>query len=132
MTSPTPSETVERPRRLPPEVRRSLARVKDGTASETDLQRVVIQYAKDHGWMVDHRGRARVKEGRWVTPVWGHPGYPDLTLTRGNRIVWMELKAQDGSVAPTQRVWLDRLEGAGGEVYVYRPRDWPAIRRTLR
>lgn len=127
-------EAPTAPRKLSPEVRRSLARIHAGTASETDLQRVVIQYAKDHGWLVDHRGRAKVKEGRWVTPVWGHPGYVDLTLTRGGRLLLLELKGKDGSTSPEQDRWLHHLGKVGGPVHVgvYRPADWPALKRLLR
>lgn len=129
------SEAATRPRKLSPEVRRSLTAVKAGTANETELQRVVMAYAKDHGWLVDHATRARVKEGRWITPVWGHPGYPDLTMTRGGRLVIAELKAKDGTVSAEQWTWLNRLGTVDGiEVVVWRPEHWnrQIIQRTLR
>lgn len=129
----TATEPAAKPKRLAPEIRRALARVKDGTASETDLQRVVIQYAKDHGWLVHHGRKAQVKEGRWVTPVWGHPGYVDLTLVRNGRFVVAELKAKGGSVSDEQQIWHGRLEQVTGiEFYLWRPVHWPAIRRALR
>ena len=127
-------EAPEAPRKLSPEVRRSLRAVHDGTASETDLQRVVIQYAKDHGWLVHHASRAKVKDGRWVTPVWGHPGWPDLALTRDGRLLLLELKAKAGSTSDEQDRWLHHLGKVGGPVHVgvYRPADWPELKRLLR
>lgn len=129
----TATETAP-PRKLAPEVRRSLARVKNRTASETDLQRVVIAYAKDHGWLVDHRARGRTRDGTWLTIVWGHPGWPDVAMVRDDRLVLVELKAEDGAVSPEQQVWHNRLERVPGiEFYVWRPRDWTAtIRPVLR
>ncbi len=125
---------VPAPRKLSPEVRRSLAAVKAGTASETDLQRVVIQYAKEHGWLVHHASRAKVKDGRWMTPVWGHPGWPDLALTRDGKLLLLELTAKDGSTSPEQDKWLHHLAKVGGSVHVgvYRPADWPTLKRLLR
>lgn len=131
----TASEAVTRPRKLKPEVRRSLAAVKAGTANETELQRVVMAYAKDHGWMVHHATRARVKDGKWMTPVWGHPGYPDLSMTRGGRLVIAEVKTKAGTVSAEQWSWLNRLgEVDGIEVVVWRPEHWNrrVIQATLR
>jgi hypothetical protein len=123
------------PRKLSPEVRRSLARVKDGTCSETDFQRVVMAYARDHGWATDHRERARVKGGRWVTPSLGHPGYPDATFVRQGRLVVVELKIVGGRLSDGQEMWLDRLSQVPCvETHIWWPRHWldGTVRTVLR
>lgn len=58
-------------------------------------------------------------------------GLPDLLLVRGDRLIWAELKAQDGVTSAEQREWIARLRAAGETVYVWRPNDWPEIERTL-
>ena len=58
------------------------------------------------------------------------PGYPDRTLVR-ERIIFAELKTDSGRPTAEQRDWLDRLARAGGEVYLWRPRDLPDIGRLL-
>lgn len=130
-TDPAPA----RPRKLSPEVRRSLTAIRNGTASEKDLQRCVIAYGKDHGWLVHHSSPAQVKDRRWVTPVWGHPGHPDTILLRPPRLVIAELKAPGGATSDMQDVWIDRysqLPGTTVEVYIWWPRDWRRIRDLLR
>jgi hypothetical protein len=62
----------------------------------------------------------------------GDVGYPDLTLVRGGRMVFAELKAQDGRLSAEQTAWLDALKQTKAEVYVWKPSDWPTIKRVLR
>lgn len=52
------------------------------------------------------------------------PGFPDLVLLKGSRIIYAELKTQGGRVSPAQRDWLEGLQAAGHEVHVWRPSDW--------
>lgn len=98
--------------------------------SENAFQRQVIQYAKLCGWLVHHVRPARTAKG-WRTPIQGHAGFPDLVLVRGDSLLFVELKADDGRVEPHQRQWLDALALAGAVVSVWRPRDWPAIQARL-
>jgi len=61
----------------------------------------------------------------------GDVGYPDLTMARGDRLIFAELKAKRGRLAPDQQVWLDVLRETPAEVFVWNPSDWPEIERVL-
>lgn len=52
------------------------------------------------------------------------PGFPDLVLLKGRRVVYVELKTQSGRLSAAQREWLEGLQAAGEEVHVWRPSDW--------
>lgn len=53
-------------------------------------------------------------------------GYPDRTCVR-DRIIFVELKREKTAPTDDQRVWLDKLATAGGEVYLWRPSDLDEI-----
>jgi hypothetical protein len=104
---------------------------------ESAFQRAVIEYAQWHGWRVAHFRPAQNARGRWRTPVAADgAGFPDLVLVRRQRLVFAELKADRGQVTAAQDLWLGALYAVAEatrqvEVVVWRPRDWPAIERTL-
>jgi hypothetical protein len=83
---------------------------------EKQFQAWVEQAAQLLGWRYYHPYDSR----RSV------PGYPDLTLVHAGqgRVIFAELKTQTGRVTTAQREWLDDLEQAGQEVYVWRPEQW--------
>lgn len=58
------------------------------------------------------------------------PGFPDLVLVKGTRLIFAELKADTGRVSPAQQRWLDAL-GATSRAVVWRPRDWRQLSREL-
>lgn len=58
-------------------------------------------------------------------------GLPDLILIRRPRLIWAELKTDDGDVTPDQWSWLQDLAAAGQEVYLWRPSHWSQIERIL-
>lgn len=95
--------------------------------SEKTLQARVLYRAKKHGWKVAHAGRAFVGdvesgEGQFVTPM--SPGWPDLTCAKaGNRLIFMELKREQGEVEPEQWAWLALLNTCGARAIVVRPSD---------
>ena len=97
---------------------------------EADWQAFVLRLATAAGWHSYAPPRAGVRALGTVRTT--TPGYPDLTLCRGPRLVFAELKSEMGRVTPEQQAWLDRLEAAGAEVYLWRPSDLPAVRETLR
>ena len=92
---------------------------------ENDLRDAVRQYAELNGWLAYFTADSRRSP----------PGFPDLCMVRGLRMVFAELK-RDHREKPTdaQEAWLEALRGVGGpvEVYVWRPSDWPEIEATLR
>ena len=59
-------------------------------------------------------------------------GFPDWVLVRGNRLLFVELKSDEGTLSTAQAAWLAALERVRGvEVWVWRPADWPRIRAIL-
>ena len=105
--------------------------------SEKEFQNAVVEYAHLNGWLVHHGRAAQVREGKWVTPIQGDPGFPDLVLARSDKVVVVELKAQKGKLSKAQNHWLYALEGYGEHndaflVKVWRPSDWDEIEQTLK
>ena len=91
--------------------------------SEDVLLESVIALARALGWKVHHCRPARKLDGSWSTPVQGDPGYPDLTLAKVGRLMFVELKSERGSLSAQQRAWLNILEREA-EVWVWKPHDW--------
>lgn len=60
------------------------------------------------------------------------PGWPDLVLARpfgvrvdaGADVLFVELKAERGTITGAQAEWLDLLAAGGHPVYVWRPETW--------
>lgn len=98
---------------------------------ERDFQEQVIHFAQLNGWRVAHFRPARTEKG-WRTPVQANgQGFPDLVLTRRDRLVFAELKSDTGTVTREQAAWLDALAATGAETHVWSPDDWPAVAATL-
>jgi VRR-NUC domain len=57
-------------------------------------------------------------------------GFPDLVLVR-DRVIFAELKRQDGKPSAAQKEWLDGLASAGAEVYLWRPSDLDEVATVL-
>lgn len=67
-----------------------------------------------------------------VLSKWSEPGWPDLTLIRGPRMVLAELKSDRGKVTPAQRKVFALLDGVEGiEAYVFRPADFDRVKEIL-
>lgn len=90
--------------------------VMNGTGlTEKALQDAVGRCARVFGWLAMHP---------WIS-VRTAPGYPDVTATRGGRLVFAELKGTHGKLSEHQEVWLAALRKVpGAEVYVWYPEDW--------
>lgn len=54
------------------------------------------------------------------------PGWPDLVLVHPGkkRVVFMEIKTEDGVITPAQTQWHDDLAACDQEVYVVFPEHW--------
>ena len=87
---------------------------------EKDFQAQVVELARAMGWLVYHPYDSRLSQ----------EGYPDLTMVRNGRVIWAELKSQDGTVTGVQRRWLKVLPK--GQAFLWKPSDWDAIVETLR
>ncbi|MGE4425479.1 MAG: VRR-NUC domain-containing protein [Solirubrobacteraceae bacterium] len=99
------------------------------TMHERDLERVLVDEAKKHGWMRYHVPDSRRTEAGFPDEVLLHPG--------AGRLVIAELKTDGGAIKPAQRVWLEGLGrvkelGHPPEVYVWRPKRMQAMLDTLR
>ena len=91
--------------------------------SEAQLQSAVLEMAKLFSWRCAHFRTANTTQG-WMTPVAADgKGFPDLCMVR-DRVVFAELKAERGTVAPEQTEWARAILNAGLEMYLWRPRDW--------
>lgn len=100
--------------------------------TEDDFKDNVIKAAHLMRWRVHHGRAGQTKDGRWVTPIQGDSGFPDLVLAREKRVIFAELKSDTGRVRPEQQAWLDVLHTTKAEVYVWRPDDWDVITELLR
>lgn len=86
--------------------------------SERTWQAVVVAEAKRRGWKVYSIHDSRTQE--WGTD----PGFPDLLMVRGERMLVVELKAQHGRLKPSQTAWRIALEGVPCvEWYAFKPAD---------
>jgi hypothetical protein len=98
--------------------------------SEKQFRAQVVEYADLCRWLVHWNDNSR----------YATSGFPDLVLVR-ERIIFAELKTDVGRlrkarivgnrVVPGQDDWLNALNEAGAEAYVWRPRDWAQIERVL-
>jgi hypothetical protein len=98
--------------------------------SETEFRKTVIEAAKVLGWKVwsiqDDVYKTVFVAARelGITPKLPGAGWPDLVLVRGDRLVFVELKSNTGTVRSEQDDWLAALEETCADVFVIRPRDW--------
>lgn len=99
---------------------------------EREFQDQVIAMAILYGWKVHHVRPGMTANGRWMTHVQGHTGFPDLVLAHKTKgIIFAELKADKGRCETDQIDWLRTLDTAGAECYVWRPADWHFIQTRL-
>jgi hypothetical protein len=96
--------------------------------TEKGFQAAVVEYAQLRGWLTYHTYDSRRSD----------PGFPDLTLVRDGRLIFIELKSATGRLTTGQHAWLralrkvdDRSNGAV-HAYVWFPTDWPTIEDVLR
>lgn len=95
--------------------------------SEKTLQDRVVGRAKRRNWRVAHAGRAWVggkggENGQFITPM--SPGWPDLTLAKeGHRLIFIELKREEGTVEDEQWAWLRLLNSTGNHAVIIKPSD---------
>jgi hypothetical protein len=90
--------------------------------TEAELKARVVRMAHDLGWLVFSLPMVRNKR-----PVNGASGYPDLTLVRQRKVLWLELKQDGEAPSAEQERWLSELPAG----YVVRPRDLEDLPRLL-
>ena len=100
--------------------------------TEREFQRAVVELARLTGWRVHHTRPALTRRGRWLTPIQGDAGFPDLVLCRPPRLILAELKRVGGKPTAEQQAWLEALQAcAGVECYLWTPADWETVVRRL-
>lgn len=72
--------------------------------TEAELKAKVVEMAHERGWRVFSLPMIRN-----VRPVKDAVGYPDLTLARRGRVLWIELKQETGGLSLAQLRWLQDL-----------------------
>ncbi len=92
--------------------------------TERQFQTQVVQLAHLSGWRCYHTHDSRRSA----------PGFPDLVLVRTPRLVFAELKSENGRIRPEQQAWLEVLQQVerAPEAYLWRPGDFGDIQSTLR
>ena len=88
--------------------------------TEKEFQGQVVDLFEDLGYLVYHTHDARRSAA----------GYPDLTMVnkRKKRVIFAELKSEQGKRTPDQVVWGMALDATPGvEYYLWYPRDWDKI-----
>ena len=98
------------------------ARARWGKETEADFQNTVIELAELHRWLVYHTHDSRRSA----------PGFPDLTMVRDGKLVFAELKTEQGLLTDDQWNWVEELRQARQLMYVWRPSDWREIEEILR
>ena len=83
--------------------------------SEKEFQRAVVDLARMYGWLCYHTYDSRRSE----------PGFPDLTLARGGRLLLAELKTEKGRLSAAQKAWASELPAC--QYRLWRPSDLDAI-----
>lgn len=100
-------------------------------APEAILQDKVVQLAKMNGFLVQHSRPVQQANGRWLTAIQGHPGFPDLVLAHRDRgVLFLELKAEQGKLSAGQVAWANQL-GPHVEYWLVRPNDLERLARRL-
>jgi len=100
--------------------------------SEEVFQQQVIEAAQILGWKAHHARKAWTKKG-FRTPIQGDPGFPDLVLARAPRVLFVELKVDNGRLTDAQEWWMEELNQCPGvETYVWRPKMWDLLLKILK
>ena len=90
--------------------------------TEKDLLSQIKDLAKIYHWRLYHPFLSK----------WSERGFPDLVLLRPPRIIFAELKRDDGKLTPSQQEWADLLKACPGvEYYCFRPSDIDGIVKIL-
>ncbi len=105
---------------------------------ESELQAHVNKALHQFGWRFTHFRTAITSKGAYVTALAGDKGFPDVIAIRGSRLLFAELKREQGKLEPEQEVWADAIRGCmvdvivdlhtlrrdGPEYHLWRPSNW--------
>lgn len=91
-----------------------------GNLAERAFQEQVIGLLRVYGWRLiyhapDNRPAGRTGRPQRLAAPEGR-GFPDIVAVKGARLLFAELKAKGGRVAPEQRAWVAALDAVGEAV----------------
>ena len=100
---------------------------------ENSVQLTVIDALNLGRWRWIFHAKGRVgRQGKWQTPMKGHPGWPDLFAVRGDRAIALECKSDTGVPSEDQLIWLAMLGAAGVEANIVDPGNLSQILERLK
>ena len=82
--------------------------------TEKELLQAILDCARSLSWSCYHT---------WNS-IHSPAGFPDLTLAGHGRVIFAELKRENGKLTNAQREWITALDEAGQDVHIWRPSDW--------
>lgn len=68
--------------------------------TEEQVQGVVTGALRAYSWRFYHSRAAQAKDGRWLTPMQGDSGFPDLIAAKDGRQLALECKSTKGAKKP--------------------------------
>ena len=90
--------------------------------TEREWQHQVLQVARMFNWTVYHPWSSQNSQD----------GFPDLTMVRPPRVLFVELKTASGRLSASQRHWGEMLARCPGVEYAaWRPNDFEDVERVL-
>lgn len=91
--------------------------------TEAQYSARIVQWARLNGWLAYHT----FYSGR------SQQGFPDLTLVKQGRLVFIEVKSESGRLSASQQQWLALLDSVPGiDAVVARPSNWDMIASLLK
>ncbi len=66
------------------------------------------------------------------TSIHSPRGFVDVVMAREERLIFAELKSEQGKVTTYQQEWIEALKETGAEVYLWRPSDFNSIVSIMR
>lgn len=91
--------------------------------SEADLREQIRTLCNLYGWKIYFTFNSRHSPG----------GFPDLVLALPDegRVIYAELKSNNGKLTTSQVEWIEALRACEKEVYIWKPDDIVEIARLL-
>jgi hypothetical protein len=110
--------------------------IREVRLSEKQWQGFVVDYARVMGWKAYHHSDSRkaVKRGGELIMVGDADakGLLDWMMVRPPRVLFVELKREDGKMTPEQTECFAKLSRCPGvEVYLWKPSDRTEVQRVL-
>lgn len=90
--------------------------------TEKQFMASIFRLARLQGWAVYHTFDSRRSAA----------GFPDAVMVKRPRVLFIEFKADRGTLTDAQRAWIDELRACGQEAYIWRPIHFESIMKLLR